>query len=95
MQKNLVALELESAVESIVSWDSAAKLLKSKNIPLDRDCIKNLNQILEEGVEQTDELIDRIPYMFVIQNDNIRIRIKLGKWVTLTRKTVAKLALLP
>lgn len=92
MLKNTFALELESTLETITTWDSAEAILKSKNIPLDRDFIKNMNQILEMGVEQADELIDQVPYMFVIQNDNVRIRIKLGKWVTISQKTLTKLA---
>ena len=84
--------ELLEKLNAIETWECAEKILKDENIPLDRQTVRNLDEIIRKGVEETDSLIDQISDMFVIRNDTISVRIKFGKWMTISKNTFSKLA---
>lgn len=87
--------KLEERLERAATWVEVEAIFKSEEILLDHQAICNLKEIMEKGIEETDELIDQIPYsVLVMLNDKIHIRIKLCKWITLSKELLDKLAAL-
>lgn len=87
--------KLEERLERAATWVEAEAIFKDEDILLDRQALQNLKEILEKGIDETDELIDQIPYsVLVILNDKVHIRIKLCKWITLSKELIAKLVTL-
>lgn len=73
------------------SREEAQRILRENKINLSFDDLKNMSYLLDADLEECDEIIDKIPFVFVIREDKIRVRLSFGNWVTISRAVLEKI----
>lgn len=82
---------MEDRILESTSWEEAQSILHENKINLSFDDLKNMGYLMDADLEECDEIIDKIPYVFVIREDKIRVRLSFGNWVTISKAVLEKI----
>ena len=70
------------------SIDGVKNALVNKGVQLTIEDLLNIGTVLEKKADNCDEVIDRIPYVLVIEGDYVKVRLSLGHWITIDKTTL-------
>lgn len=83
--------EMEKRILDSSSWEEVQSILRENKIILSFENLIDLGNLLDADIEECDETIDKIPYVFVIKENKIQVRKSFGNWVTISRAVLEKI----